>query len=65
MFTPFSARTPPSVQPETNHKSSSITPRVKTRLVVRSGKVLLRSENRRAGGAKSDSVPVPVLSGRD
>jgi hypothetical protein len=48
-----------------NHKSSSITPRVNTRFVVKSGRVLLASENRRDGGANKASVPVPVRSGRD
>lgn len=48
-----------------NHKSSSITPRMNTRLVVRSGRVLFAKENRREGGANRAMVPVPVLSGRD
>jgi hypothetical protein len=46
-----------------NQRSSAMTARVKTRLVVRRGSVLLRREKRREGGAKSALVPVPVLLG--
>lgn len=59
------------VAPEMNHKSSAITARRKTRLVVRSGRIRTESsesfeagrdkEKRRAGGANRESVPVPVL----
>lgn len=41
-----------------------MTPRRKTLLVVKSGRVEFRRENRREGGAKIDKVPVPVRSGR-
>lgn len=41
-----------------------MTPLVKTRLVVSNGRVPLRNENRRDGGAKRAIVPVPVRSGR-
>ena len=41
-----------------------MTPRRKTRFVVRRGKVASLRENRNDGGANKDIVPVPVLSGR-
>ena len=56
-----------------NQRSSAMTARRKTRLVVRSGRTGIgwdegsgegrEREKRRAGGAKRDSVPVPVLCG--
>ena len=39
-------------------------PRKKVRLVVMRGNVPSFSENRRDGGANTEIVPVPVLSGR-
>lgn len=47
-----------------NQSNSSTIPRRKVRLVVRRGRVESESENRSDGGAKMDSVPVPVRSGR-
>lgn len=71
------------VHPEMNQRSSVVTARRKTRLVVRSGSTAtwadeeeeedegssegedgLERLNRSWGGAKSESVPVPVRSGR-
>lgn len=65
------------VEPEMNHRSSPMTARRKTRLVVRSGRmssvvvvvvpelsesVIWRErEKRSCGGAKRAKVPVPVL----
>lgn len=59
------------VEPEMNQSSSAITARRKTLLVVKSGSTGIglsdgsaagrEREKRRAGGAKSESVPVPVL----
>ena len=53
-----------SVSPRTNQSSSSRMPRMKVRFVVSSGSVESASEKRRFCGAKSESVPVPVRSGR-
>ena len=59
--------------PEMNQSSSAITARRKTRLVVKRGRIGVvpcgsvgvgegrEREKRRAGGAKRESVPVPVL----
>jgi hypothetical protein len=65
------------VLPSMNQSNSAITARRKTRLVVRRGRTGigsafssfedgfgLQSENRMGGGAKIESVPVPVRSGR-
>ena len=56
-----------------NQRSSAMTARRKTRLVVRSGSTEIgceegsdegrEREKRRAGGAKRERVPVPVLCG--
>ena len=61
------------VEPAMNQRSSAMTARRKTRLVVRSGSTGIgrdvgsdegrEREKRRAGGAKSERVPVPVLYG--
>lgn len=69
---PASERGRAEVEPEINHSSSAMTARRKTRLVVRRGRIGVGSsgfpaagrerENRRAGGAKIESVPVPVLA---
>ena len=58
--------------PEINQRSSAMTARTKTRLVVRRGKIGVGGRvgspegceraNRRGVGANIDSVPVPVLS---
>ena len=57
--------------PEMNQRSSAMTARMKTRLVVRSGMIGVgreegerdsrEREKRRGGGANRESVPVPVL----
>ena len=62
------------VEPEMNHRSSAMTARRKTRLVVRRGSMGVGgnagsgegrdSEKRRGVGPKTDSVPVPVLPDR-
>ena len=64
------------VLPEMNQRSSVVTARRKTRLVVRRGRMGIREseeglegwglerEKRSWGGAKRESVPVPVRSGR-
>ena len=59
------------MEPEMNHRSSAMTARTKTRLVVNSGSISVggeqgslegrEREKRRGGGAKMDRVPVPVL----
>ena len=69
---PASDRGKEDVEPEMNHSSSAITARRKTRLVVMRGRMGTglsdwsgagrESEKRRAGGAKRDIVPVPVLN---
>ena len=61
---PFAESSLESVEPWMNHSSSSSMPRQNVRFVVRRGRVLSARENRREGGAKMDSVPVPVRSGR-
>jgi hypothetical protein len=55
---------PYSVEEERSAALTSITPLVKTLLVVSNGSVPSLSEKRRAGGAKRAIVPVPVRSGR-
>ena len=62
------------MQPSTNHSSSAMTARRKTRFVVRRGRIGIggselvlegrEREKRSAGGAKRDKVPVPVLRQR-
>ena len=59
------------MEPATNQRSSAMTARRKTRLVVRRGSTGIgfdeesgegrEREKRRAGGAKRERVPVPVL----
>ncbi len=59
------------VDPDMNQRSSAMTARRNTRLVVRSGRIGVglfdpwdarrESLKRSAGGAKRDIVPVPVL----
>ena len=61
------------MEPEMNQRSSAITARRKTRLVVRRGRMGMGGscgfvdgrvrEKRRGGGAKRERVPVPVLWG--
>jgi hypothetical protein len=61
------------VLPEINQRSSAMTARKKTRLVVRSGRIGVggrlgsdegrERENRSGRGANVESVPVPVLQG--
>ena len=63
------------VEPEMSQRSSAMTARRKTRLVVRRGRIGSggssglpegegrEREKRRGGGAKRESVPVPVLLG--
>lgn len=46
-----------------NQRSSAMTARRKTRLVVRRGRAWFAREKLREGGAKRESVPVPVLGG--
>ena len=68
---PVAAKGMDEVLPAMNHNSSPMTARRKTRLVVRRGKIGTGGsvgfedgrdrEKRRAGGANSDKVPVPVL----
>lgn len=68
---PASERGKDEVEPAMNQRSSATTARRKTRLVVRSGSTGigndegsgegLEREKRRAGGAKRECVPVPVL----
>ena len=68
---PASERGRDEVEPEMNQRSSAMTARRKTRLVVRSGSTRIgcdegsgegrEREKRRAGGAKRERVPVPVL----
>ena len=68
---PASDRGRDEVEPAMNQRSSAMTARRKTRLVVRSGRTGIgcedgsgegrEREKRRAGGAKSERVPVPVL----
>ncbi len=68
---PASERVRLDVEPAMNQRSSAITARTKTRLVVRRGRMGVGGnegsgegrdrEKRRGGGAKMDSVPVPVL----
>ena len=70
---PASEREREEVEPAMNQSSSAMTARRKTRLVVRSGRIGMgcdegsggarEREKRRAGGAKRESVPVPVLCG--
>ena len=72
---PADERGSEEVEPEMNQRSSAITARRKTRLVVRSGRTSvggasgvedgLASENLRGRGAKRASVPVPVLKGEN
>ena len=62
------------VEPDMNQRSSAMTARRKTRLVVRRGMTGVGGsggvgdgrvrEKRRGGGAKRERVPVPVLCGR-
>jgi hypothetical protein len=67
---PASERGRDEVEPEMNQRSSAITARRKTRLVVSRGRIGVggpplgqgrEREKRRGGGAKMESVPVPVL----
>lgn len=68
---PASERGRLDVEPAMNQRSSAMTARMKTRLVVRRGKMGVGGnegswegrvrEKRRGGGAKMESVPVPVL----
>lgn len=62
---PAAARGNDEVEPEMNQRSSAITARRKTRLVVRRGRIGtpdgVASVNLRGVGAKRDVVPVPVL----
>lgn len=68
---PASDRERLEVDPAMNHRSSAMTARMKTRLVVRRGKIGVggveglvegrEREKRSGGGAKRDRVPVPVL----
>ena len=68
---PASERGRDEVEPAMNQRSSATTARRKTRLVVRSGSTGIgcdegsgegrEREKRRAGGAKRERVPVPVL----
>ena len=70
---PASASGREEVEPAINQRSSAMTARRKTLLVVRSGSTGigfvegsgegLEREKRRAGGAKRERVPVPVLLG--
>jgi hypothetical protein len=53
------------VLPRMNQSSSARMPLRNVRFVVSKGKVPSRREKRREGGAKMESVPVPVRSGRD
>lgn len=72
---PASERGRDEVEPEMNQRSSAMTARRKTRLVVRSGSTGIgfdkgsgegrEREKRRAGGAKRERVPVPVLYGSE
>lgn len=75
MWIPASERGLEVVQPEMNQRSSVVTARRKTRFVVRRGRMGRRSLvgevgsglerlKRSCGGAKRESVPVPVRSGR-
>lgn len=75
MWIPASDRGLDVVHPDTNQRSSVVTARRKTRLVVRRGRTGIRSPvgeegsgldrlKRSCGGAKRDNVPVPVRSGR-
>ena len=68
---PASLRGREEVEPEINQRSSAITARRKTRLVVRRGRMGVggppvgegwEREKRRGGGAKRERVPVPVLN---
>ena len=69
---PASLRGIEDVLPEMNHKSSAMIARVKTRFVVRRGRIGVgegvglvklgrEREKRKGGGEKTESVPVPVL----
>lgn len=70
---PAAERGSEEVLPEMNQRSSAITARRKTRLVVRRGRMGIGGEEgeegsegrdrekRRGVGAKSERVPVPVL----
>lgn len=65
---PAALRGSEDVEPETNQRSSAITARKKTRLVVKRGRIGsckgVDRENFRGVGANIEQVPVPVLSGR-
>ena len=68
---PASERNRDEVEPAINQRSSAMTARTKTRLVVRRGRTGVgcddgsgegrEREKRRAVGAKRERVPVPVL----
>jgi hypothetical protein len=62
---PAAVRGREEVEPETNQRSSAMTARRKTRLVVRRGRIGVPSGEERlnfnALGAKREIVPVPVL----
>lgn len=68
---PASERGRDEVEPATSQRSSAMTARKKTRLVVRRGSTGIgcdegsgegrEREKRSAGGAKRECVPVPVL----
>jgi len=68
---PASLRAREDVEPEMNQRSSAMMARVKTRLVVRRGRIGVggcvgsfegrERVKRRGGGANVERVPVPVL----
>ena len=62
---PAAASGSEDAEPEMNHRSSPITARRKTRLVVSRGRIGVpvgeESSNLRGRGAKRERVPVPVL----
>jgi hypothetical protein len=67
MRTPASLRASDEVLASMNQRSSAMTARVKTRFVVRRGRMGVPErlrENFRGRGAKREYVPVPVLYGR-